>query len=119
LLKIRGDEDNQWLLLKSDESIKAVTAKDDDKSIISGRTMKQIAADRDAEWQSNREPDPPPKTVKAVRAAAEPKKATPVKRRSGAKVQFVEPMKVKFLEEPPAKGEWMYELKFDGFAHWH
>jgi bifunctional non-homologous end joining protein LigD len=115
LLKIRGDEDNQWLLLKSDESIRAVSAKDDDKSIVTGRTMKQIASDRDAEWQSNREPDPPQKTTTAVSTASRTKKAPVRKKEKGATVKFVEPMKAKFLEEPPGKGEWLYELKFDGF----
>ena len=30
------------------------------------------------------------------------------------KPRFVEPMKPKLLEKPPAAGEWIYELKFDG-----
>jgi bifunctional non-homologous end joining protein LigD len=44
----------QWLLLKSGESMKPISKKLDDQSVASGRTMKQIAAKRDAEWQSNR-----------------------------------------------------------------
>ena len=31
-----------------------------------------------------------------------------------AKAQFVEPMKAKLVEKPPATGDWIYELKFDG-----
>ena len=30
------------------------------------------------------------------------------------KPRFVEPMKAKLVEKPPATGEWIYELKFDG-----
>jgi bifunctional non-homologous end joining protein LigD len=31
-----------------------------------------------------------------------------------AKPRFVDPMKAKLLEKPPATGNWIYELKFDG-----
>src|SRR5206468_5799608 len=31
-----------------------------------------------------------------------------------AKPRFIEPMKAKLVEKPPATGDWMYELKFDG-----
>src|SRR6059058_4640774 len=31
-----------------------------------------------------------------------------------AKAHFVEPMKAKLVEKPPATGDWIYELKFDG-----
>src|SRR5436309_2208867 len=31
-----------------------------------------------------------------------------------AKARFVEPMKAKLVEKPPATGDWIYELKFDG-----
>jgi bifunctional non-homologous end joining protein LigD len=44
----------QWLLLKSGESMQSISKKLDDQSVTSGRTMKQIAAKRDAEWQSDR-----------------------------------------------------------------
>ena len=44
----------QWLLLKSGESMKPISKNLDDQSVASGRTMKQIAGKRDAEWQSNR-----------------------------------------------------------------
>src|ERR1043166_7472901 len=55
LIRIRGDgEKNQWLLLKATESVKPLSKKLDDQSVKSGRTMKQIAGEADAEWQSNR-----------------------------------------------------------------
>ena len=44
----------QWLLLKSGESLRAISKKRDDQSVASGRTMKQIAADKDAKWESDR-----------------------------------------------------------------
>ena len=56
LIRIRSDEEkNQWLLLKATKSVKPISKKRDDQSVITGRTMKQIADDRDAEWESNRD----------------------------------------------------------------
>src|SRR5207249_5731698 len=31
-----------------------------------------------------------------------------------AKARFIEPMKAKLVDKPPATGDWIYELKFDG-----
>src|SRR6266536_59305 len=33
---------------------------------------------------------------------------------SSAKARFIEPMKARLVEQPPAAGDWIYELKFDG-----
>jgi bifunctional non-homologous end joining protein LigD len=60
LVRLRGDGSgkNQWLIMKTGSSNKPISKKLDDQSVKSGRTMKQIAEERDAEWQSNRsEPD--------------------------------------------------------------
>ena len=48
---------NNWLLLKSDADVEPISKKRDDESVKTGRTMKQIAKDRDAEWESNRPND--------------------------------------------------------------
>jgi bifunctional non-homologous end joining protein LigD len=56
LIRIRGGGGkNQWLILKAGSSAKPISKKRDDQSVKSGRTMKQIAQDRDAEWESNRD----------------------------------------------------------------
>ena len=53
LIRTRSERGkNQWLLLKSDANLKPVSKKLDDQSVKTGRTMKQIGNDRDAEWQS-------------------------------------------------------------------
>jgi bifunctional non-homologous end joining protein LigD len=58
LVRIRGDQEkNQWLLIKTGARVKPISKKLDDQSVKSGRTMKQIAEERDAEWQSNRTDD--------------------------------------------------------------
>src|SRR5207248_1433981 len=57
LIRIRGrdDEKNQWLILKTGADSKPISQKLEDQSAKTGRTMKQIAEARDAEWESNRE----------------------------------------------------------------
>ncbi len=92
--KLRGEwtlvrtkrEEKQWLLLKSGESVRAIGKKQDDESALTGRSMAQIAKARDAEWSS-----------------------------SGRRREFVPPMKAKLADAPPASGDWIYELKFDGY----
>jgi bifunctional non-homologous end joining protein LigD len=132
LIRTRAERGkNQWLLLKSDADVKPVSKKRDDESAKTGRTMKQIAKDRDAEWQSNRDDDTgaqgalrdrvrkavaPKESGKKVPRAAKVKRGVPARPDSlhAAKPRFIEPMKPKLLETPPVIGEWIYELKFDG-----
>ena len=62
LVRIRGreGEKNQWLILKTGDDAKPPSQKLEDQSVKTGRTMKQIAAERDAEWESNRKVDESP-----------------------------------------------------------
>jgi bifunctional non-homologous end joining protein LigD len=54
LVKDRREEDsNKWLLIKAGEPLK-LSAKADDTSVLSGRSMRQIATANDKQWQSNR-----------------------------------------------------------------
>jgi bifunctional non-homologous end joining protein LigD len=147
LVRIRGrnNEKNQWLILKAGADAKPVSKKLDDQSVKTGRTMKQIAQDRDAEWESNREEKDASATSKfkaRIRTAIKKKENARGKdeivgqarrlpnakpgNRSGdptipslpdlpsAKARFIEPMKARLAENPPATGDWIYELKFDG-----
>jgi bifunctional non-homologous end joining protein LigD len=45
---------DEWLLIKSGEDVKPISAKRDDESVLSKRTMAQIAAQKSRTWQSNR-----------------------------------------------------------------
>jgi bifunctional non-homologous end joining protein LigD len=128
LVRIRGDNEKNWLLLKSGASLRPISKKLDDQSVKTGRTMAQIAAQRDAEWKSNREEkggDAKRKAItkkksaktkeKPARPAARPTRFTAeLKQLPLGKPRFIPPMKPKLLEEPPAGGDWIYELKFDG-----
>lgn len=52
--KIKEGDQNQWLLLKKGERLKPISTKRDDQSVLTGRSMKRIASDKDAQWISNR-----------------------------------------------------------------
>jgi len=122
---------NQWLLLKSDTDVRPVSKKSDDESVKTGRTMKQIAKDRDAEWQSKRKGDASSQATlrERIRKAVARKESGNKKKVPGAprvkdsvldslpngKARFIDPMKAKLVETPPAGDNWIYELKFDGF----
>ena len=150
LVRIRGraGEKNQWLILKTGDDAKPISKKLDDQSAETGRTMKQIADARDAEWESNRQVDESPtskfkarirkaikkkekdETVEQTRSASSASEkaghfANPgdwngratiaaLPKLPSAKPRFIEPMKAKLVAEPPATGDWVYELKFDG-----
>ena len=50
-----GDEDKpQWLLLKSGSDIAPISKRAEEHSVVSGRSLEQIASARDREWQSDR-----------------------------------------------------------------
>jgi bifunctional non-homologous end joining protein LigD len=147
LVRIRGrdGEKNQWLILKTGGDAKLISKKLEDQSVKTGRTMKQIAQDRDAEWESNRdEKDASAASQFKARIRTAIKKKEKGRAKDGivgqahrlpttkpgnrgdrlairslsdlpsAKARFIEPMKARLVENPPATGDWIYELKFDG-----
>ena len=135
LVRIRGrdGEKNTWLIMKTGANAKAPSKKSEDQSVKSGRTMKQIAEHRDAEWESNREEKDSsarsslktriraalkkkdePKVAAVHCAGTSPTSDAALKSLPSAKPRFVEPMKARLVDDPPAHGQWLYELKFDG-----
>jgi len=103
LVKDRREEDsNKWLLIKAGEPLPPISAKVDDTSVVSGRSMRAIAEAKDAQWQSNR-PATPTATSKR-----RPKRPT-------AAPKYVEPMQCKPVTVLPEDEHWTFEIKFDGY----
>ena len=50
----RATKGNEWLLLKHGKAMKPISAKQDDTSAVSGRTMEQIAGPHSRKWVSGR-----------------------------------------------------------------
>ncbi len=85
--------------------MKPVSKHLDDTSALSGKTMAQLSANG-AVWKSK--PRAPDNSFKAkLRSKTSESRALQVK--------FIEPMKARLAERPPHGGNWIYEIKFDGF----
>jgi len=55
LFRIKSEESKPvWLVIKSGQAMKPLSAKQEDSSALTRRSLAQIAADNDAQWQSNR-----------------------------------------------------------------
>ena len=103
--KLKGDwllvkdkahrEDKRWYLIKAEASARP-SAKRDDESALTGRTMQQIAEANDRQRQSNRDF---PELDKLPQA----------------EIRFVEPMLAKLTGSLPAGEQWQYEIKWDGY----
>ncbi|HKX13121.1 MAG TPA: non-homologous end-joining DNA ligase [bacterium] len=117
LVRMRQGENGKdpWLVIKRGKDMKAIGPRQDDRSALTGRTMKQIAEQKKRVWQSNRGSGGKPKASRAADSKpAEPKPAPiPDSKLPAAKPAFVDPMKALLVEKVPA-GHWELELKFDG-----
>ena len=132
-----GEKRNNWLLIKSDDEA-ARTAKDKDileqnmRSVTTGRTMDEIAQGN-AVWQSNRatgskQPKAKArKTAKTEKIKAKKKKKTKAAalnaktsirrsaKRASALPGFIEPCLATLADKAPDSGNWLHEIKFDGY----
>jgi bifunctional non-homologous end joining protein LigD len=149
LVRIKGrdprEEGKTWLLIKErDEFVRSSKVyditKDRPESVTTGRTLEQIAADRDRVWNSNRgmAAEARARSPRAARVArADPKTKTPAPPRArpaaaarrdlaaaaaavpGARKAPL-PAKVAaqlatLVDAPPKGAEWLHEMKFDGY----
>jgi bifunctional non-homologous end joining protein LigD len=137
LVRMRRDRDGgkrtNWLLIKHrDEYAKEGEANDvldEDRSVASGRSLKQIAEGKgraptpfmtakngrmnaDAVWHSNRGDAAELRAAKVISA---PAKAKSAKAKKAAMPAFVAPELCTSVEEPPSGPGWYHEIKFDGY----
>ena len=135
LVRMRGDKfggkRTNWLLIKhhdkyaKDENGEAILKKD--HSVASGRAMEQIAEGKGAKpkpfvrartfranavWQSkSRKHDDAEEEPEPVKKPAAPPKGKTIK----SLPRFVEPQLARLVEQPPGGGDWVHEVKFDGY----
>jgi bifunctional non-homologous end joining protein LigD len=121
------DEDEQWLIIKGGENHKKLSKKVESESALSGKTMAQLAKSNQV-WQSkprdsgNGHGSLKERLAAARESAKTPKKAVSksktaaksTKRRPALKAKFLEPMKARIEDKVPS-GDWIYEIKFDGY----
>jgi bifunctional non-homologous end joining protein LigD len=79
-----GRDENAWLLIKTEDDARPISARSDDRSILSQRTMKQITARAERTWSSPRK-----QSRKSERHVASPsrKAATATDRARGTPVR--------------------------------
>jgi bifunctional non-homologous end joining protein LigD len=132
-----------WLLIKRHDGFErdgdGETVLARDRSVASGRSMEQIAAatgkspkpfmldkrnsfKADAVWHSNRDSSDArragPAALFTPAAVMRHEAATPPRRgRSRARVmpRFIEPQLCKRVGRPPTGGDWVHEIKLDGY----
>ncbi len=108
---VRGKKDNDkgnvWYLIKAGAPMARLSPKSEDSSALTRRSMKTIAAARDALWHSNAEGTP---------SAAGAGLAFDLRALPRGKVEFNQPMlAAPAVKLPEDRAEWMYEMKLDGY----
>jgi bifunctional non-homologous end joining protein LigD len=123
LVQIRGraarDAGKSWLLIKGRDDF--ARSPDDPpltetrpESVTTGRGVEDVARDQDRVWRSNR---PAARKAKPARPATRPRPAAaaiPKARRAPAPDRL-QPALATLVATPPAGGEWLHEMKFDGY----
>jgi bifunctional non-homologous end joining protein LigD len=99
LVRLRGGKD--WLLIRGQKDLRPVSRKMDDTSALSARSMAAISKGNNV-WVSkaHKKHSPKPNAIQNASAVPFP--------------TFIEPMKARPAEHPLA-GDWVYEIKLDGF----
>ena len=106
LVKSSYQGENSWLLMKvKDKYAKETDITKKSKSVISGKTIEQVAKSTDAVWESNRKEKSKQKKKKTVVAM-------------GKKSRFplgITPMLATLTDKPFDEEGWVYEVKWDGY----
>jgi bifunctional non-homologous end joining protein LigD len=143
LVRMKGSESEdkpQWLLLKSGADLKPLPERTAERSVVTKRSLDEIAADNDRQWQSDRKKEPRRVKSRLLATRRLSASARDITARSGngtsqrhspssetqlasdlqidrlplAKAEFMAPMKAALIEHLPKGPEWLYEVKFDG-----
>jgi bifunctional non-homologous end joining protein LigD len=135
LVRMKGkaaEGGKNWLLIKErDDQARNAGAPDvlDEfpDSIVSGRSMDKIAADRDKRWQNGRTIEEKPSKKKSIQPAKQHKSAKgtshiegitaadlPGARKRALPSEF-KPQLATLVSEVPRGQQWLHEIKFDGY----
>ena len=109
---------NSWLLIKhKDEEVRqgdnAQFLQENATSVVSGRTMEEIAVHRDKVWKSNR--GQPVKALPAKKPAFAAKALSAKAGTVSTMPGFTPPQLATLSTTMPKGEEWVHELKFDGY----
>lgn len=110
LVKTHGMGENGWLLIKHNDEY--ATTKDitkEEKSVLSGKTLKQVEKSADQVWHSS-------KTDQAREEASPQQGGKTAKKAVKSKIPIgMKPMLATLVDEPFDDDNWQYEVKWDGY----
>jgi bifunctional non-homologous end joining protein LigD len=116
-----GDNHENWLLIKENDDTARPGSEDalvreEVKSAASGQTIEEIAADPPRVWGPDgaTELEPAAKRGAGPGELAEVASSLPGARRA-AMPRAVAPELATLVSAPPAGGQWLHEIKFDGY----
>lgn len=100
--------DQNWLLIKHNDSFAAARDADDldAHSVASHRTLKQIASDNDKTWDSAHGHV----STRPVKQHKSPRKGI-----KAPLSDFIAPQLATLVTNPPQGGQWLHEIKYDGY----
>jgi bifunctional non-homologous end joining protein LigD len=115
--KAANERRENWLLIKERDDVAepgsdAALVEENPLSVATGRSMDQIASDRDRVWDSTKGEipgDPPKPAVQQTNAA----RLTGARKR--AMPDRIVPQLATLVEEAPEGSEWLHEIKYDGY----
>jgi bifunctional non-homologous end joining protein LigD len=114
LVKAHGRGENGWLLMKlKDKYASTDDITEKDKSVISKKTVEQVAKTGGNVWVSSKK-----KTSVAERKAAAVKKPVADITGPGTKAKMptaIKPMLATLTDKPFDREDWIYEIKWDGY----
>jgi bifunctional non-homologous end joining protein LigD len=101
----------KWFVKKTGGGAKAISKKREAVSALTGRTMEKIAGEKSAVWGAHA-------PSRAVSGASPEISSAESARKTGGRgrsPRFVRPMKATAVTELPPEGDWIYEIKWDGY----
>ncbi len=116
-----GDRGDNWLLIKENDEYAKPGDNDElladaAESVVSRKTMDQIADPRAAKvWNSNRADGKPEKPAKRVPARRAPAVGKVTGAKAAALPKFIEPELATLATMPPNGDDWIHEIKIDGY----
>ncbi len=119
-----GKDGNAWLLIKEDDDYaqparEASVVEEHPLSVASGRSLEEIAADKDRLWHSNKTVAENVREGAVARRAQKGDAAAQAGKVRGAQrkslPEFVEPQLATLVSEAPTGGDWIHEMKLDGY----
>lgn len=116
-----GEGGKNWLLIKKKDSAAQPLEEGDilktaPKSALTGRSLEEIAEDREAVWSGETDADPKPKDKSKTAGKTNPATIKALKgARKNSFPRGFRPQLATLVDDPPEGKNWLHEIKLDGY----